>query len=291
MRGMEPSHHQPFIVAVSGGVDSVVLLDIMTKQKLSLVVAHVDHGIRPDSAKDEAFVRTLAKHYDMPFESVKLSLGKSVSEEVARRERYAWLEEVRAKHGAHSIATAHHEDDVFETIAINLLRGTGWRGPSSLRQTPTRYRPLLSWSKAQIVGYALDHDLTWREDETNDTFRYLRNRVRHRLASVSPDVRDPLRVLYDKQVALTEKIDTETNELLNNAGSLPGLDTYLLTMVDESCGKELLRAWLDQALPVKRFDELLLFAKTARPGARWSLDAERFVVKRERRLIVLTYRG
>jgi tRNA(Ile)-lysidine synthetase-like protein len=118
-----------YIVAVSGGVDSVVLLDQLMKKKLSgfesaeFAVAHFDHGVRDNSSGDAAFVQGLTSHYKVPFELGVAKLGAGVSEEVARDARYAFLREVQKKHRAVAVITAHHKDDVIETAIINILRG------------------------------------------------------------------------------------------------------------------------------------------------------------------------
>ena len=112
------------LVAVSGGVDSVVLLDMLARSEDRLVVAHVDHGIREESSEDAQFVEGLAHQYQVPFVSTRLELGLEASEDTARRARYAFLEAEAAKRGA-VIVTAHHLDDVVGSVAINLIRGTG----------------------------------------------------------------------------------------------------------------------------------------------------------------------
>ena len=123
-----------YIVAVSGGVDSVALLHMLKHHSPhELVVAHVDHAIRSDSEVDVWHVAALAKDYELPFETTRLTLGPQPSEESLRRERYKWLYEVKQKHQADGIATAHHQDDLLETIALNFHRGTGWRGIASVR--------------------------------------------------------------------------------------------------------------------------------------------------------------
>lgn len=168
-----------YVLAVSGGVDSVVLLDIWARQKnADLIVAHFDHGIRKDSAKDRKFVEALAKKYNLIFESSNGNLGPNASEELARKARYEFLRSVKAKQNADAIITAHHQDDVIETILINLLRGTRRRGLSSLQGTNEIVRPLLSVSKKEIKSYAAENNLSWREDATNQDPKYLRNWVR-----------------------------------------------------------------------------------------------------------------
>jgi tRNA(Ile)-lysidine synthetase-like protein len=276
-----------YVVAVSGGIDSAVLLDQLASQDAALVVAHVNHGIRADSDQDEELVRRLAKHYKLPFEATRLELGLGASEDLARTRRYEWLETVRVRHGAAAIATAHHQDDVIETMVINLARGTGWRGLCSLRSTPTRYRPLLGLTKLQVVDYALERKLEWREDSTNDDIRYLRNRVRYGTTPrLTASQRQRFVELYMSQCTLREQIDAETAALAPREIHETGLPRYLLIMVPDEVAYELMRAWLGESLEQARMRDLLLFAKTAREGAQWSLDSKRFVTIKKHRLIV-----
>jgi tRNA(Ile)-lysidine synthase len=118
-----------YVIAVSGGVDSVALLHALTKRPaLDMIVAHFDHGIRPESAQDAAFVRTLAESYGLPFVTDRVELGPDASEASARQARYSFLRTLQRQYDATSIITAHHQDDLLETAIINLLRGTGRRG-------------------------------------------------------------------------------------------------------------------------------------------------------------------
>jgi tRNA(Ile)-lysidine synthase len=275
-------------VAVSGGIDSVVMLHkLVSAGARPLVVAHVDHGIRPDSAADAEFVGGLAGTHDLEFVSTRLELGADASEDAARTARYAWLEEVRKKYQAEAIATAHHQDDVIETMIINLVRGTSWRGLCSLRETRERHRPLLGLSKAEIIDYALKNNLEWREDSTNESFRYLRNRIRSAVVPrLTTQQRRTLLGLYDSQLTLRGQVGTELSELRSLYMSEDGVNRYVLTMVEDVVAIELLRDWLGQSLEQARFRDLLLFAKTARAGAKWSLDSERYVLAKRRTLIV-----
>src|SRR5690348_2939142 len=111
-----------YVVAVSGGVDSVVLLDILSKQPgLKLTIAHFDHGIRNDSYKDRQFVEGLAKKYQLLFVYKEGSLGKA-SEAKAREARYEFLRKAQKDSGSQAIITAHHQDDLLETAILNMLR-------------------------------------------------------------------------------------------------------------------------------------------------------------------------
>lgn len=201
-----------YVVAVSGGVDSVGLLDVLAKQKnLDLIVAHFDHGIRKDSSEDKKFVEDLAKKYALPFESSNGNLGSHASEELARKARYDFLRSVKAKQNANAIITAHHQDDVIETILINLLRGTRRRGLSSLQSTNEIVRPFLSVSKNKIKSYATENNLQWREDATNQDPKYLRNWVRINLVP-------KLTTLQRSQLLSTNKkageLNTELDEII-----------------------------------------------------------------------------
>ena len=181
------------VVAVSGGADSVALLDILShleEEKLSLVVAHVNHGLRGlESDGDEAFVSGLAARYGLPFESLRadvagLSQRDKISlEDAGRRERYRFFAQVAASRGAASIALAHHRDDQAETVLMRLLRGAGGSGLSamgSLSQGVLK-RPLLSISRAEIERYLMESGLNFRTDASNADTTILRNSIRHEL--------------------------------------------------------------------------------------------------------------
>ncbi len=227
-----------YVVAVSGGVDSVVLLDMMTKQHAAdqLVVAHFDHGIRPDSADDSEFVRGLANTYNVAFETKREELGVSASEELARHRRYAFLRDIAKEYDA-KIMTAHHADDVVETIAINLVRGTGWRGLAVLGSSDIE-RPLLGKTKAELIAYAQQHKLEWHEDSTNKNTKYLRNDLRQKLKNLDEQTHQLLRLYRDRQLALSRMVDTEVSKIV---GSSP-YDRHLFIAVSEGAGLELLRA-------------------------------------------------
>ena len=150
-----------YVVAVSGGVDSMVLLDIMTRKAKfdgdELIVAHFDHGIRDNSADDARFVQAVSEQYKVKYLSKREVLGPNASENTARTQRYAFLRQVARENDA-LLMTAHHRDDLVETIAINLHRGTGWRGVAVLAADDIA-RPLLSYSKQKIYDYAMVHKL------------------------------------------------------------------------------------------------------------------------------------
>ena len=252
-----------FVVAVSGGVDSVVLLDMMARRgQDDIVVAHVDHGIRPDSFKDARFVESLARHYRLPFETIRYELGLGASEEVARRARYDFLRRIAKKHHA-TIVTAHHSDDVVESIAIHVFRGTGWRGLATHDSDITR--PLLGVNKQRLRQYAERRCLAWREDETNESDAYLRNRIRKHLKEVPQAHKDELLVLRRRQLAYKKAIDEEVKAVIE-AG--PNYSRYFLTHVPTKVALECLRAVTQTRLTRPQCERVLHAIKTAASGTR-----------------------
>lgn len=254
-----------YLVAVSGGVDSVVLLDMLVKrQQAELIVAHFDHGIRPDSRGDAEFVERLATLYGVSFVSKREELGKGASEELARARRYAFLREQAKKHKA-IIVTAHHKDDLIETITINIYRGTGWRGLAVFGNQAI-FRPLLSLTKDDIYEYALKNNLEWVEDSTNRETLYLRNRLRVALSKVSLPNKEKLEALWGEQKELRDEIDKEARELIQSPYS-----RYFFTSIDTPVAVELLRQALladtNKALTRPQLDRALLAIKTAKPAS------------------------
>lgn len=253
-----------YVAAVSGGVDSVVLLDLLSKQKnITIVVAHFDHGMRRASDKDAQFVRDLAKKYRYPFELGSAKLGK-VGEAEAREARYTFLHEVKNKYRAEAIITAHHSDDIIETIIINILRGTGWKGLSSLRDNNEVKRPLLDNSKGQIEEYAKKHNLTWVEDETNSNEKYLRNHIRHSiLADLDTAKKQQFLDLYSSQLQLHQQIGDHTAAMKTDR-------RHNYIMWPRQVALEVLRA--QYVLTRPQAIRVLHAIKTAKPGTVFEIN-------------------
>lgn len=177
-----------FIVGVSGGPDSLCLLDILTtlqkKYAFTLYVAHVNYHLRGKSSDlDETLVKKMAKQHHLPLTilSRKKTLH-SASEETLRTIRYAFFETLRKKHGADHIIVAHNQDDQAETLLLRLLRGAGLFGLSAMRaKNNFIIRPLIETSRTDILRYLEERSLSFREDASNTDPRYFRNRIRHEL--------------------------------------------------------------------------------------------------------------
>ncbi|HEX9283461.1 MAG TPA: tRNA lysidine(34) synthetase TilS [Gemmatimonadales bacterium] len=174
------------VVAVSGGPDSVALLDLLHDAAgelgggLALVVAHADHGIQADSRSVGQAVRKLAERYGLPFELGELHLGPDATETLARRARYAWLREVQRRHRARSLVLGHTRDDQVETILMRVLKGSAPAGLAAMapRARGGVVRPLLAFTKAELAAYAAERRLPTHDDPANRDRRHLRSWLR-----------------------------------------------------------------------------------------------------------------
>lgn len=183
----EPGQH--VAVAVSGGLDSVCLLDLLLVTQrwhgARLSVVTVDHGLHPESAAHAAFVERLAEAHRLPCQSFRLELPDP-SEATAREGRYAAFEALSVDR----VALGHHRDDQAETLLLQALRGAGTRGLAGMRRVRGRYvRPLLDVSRAELEAWARWRDLEWVDDPTNVESRYLRNRIRRDVLPLLEEVR------------------------------------------------------------------------------------------------------
>jgi len=201
------------ILAVSGGIDSVVMLH-MLRNDPGVVVAHFDHGIRENSKEDVEFVKRLIKSYGLKLFLGVGELGKDANEAAAREARWKFLRDLATtKSGV--VYTAHHRDDIAETVAINTLRGTGWRGLAVMDERTVR-RPLIGWTKRDIFRYAAKHNLRWKEDPTNYTDAYLRNRLRKRLTEAKDTkLYNQIAELSKEQRRVAVEIDNIVGELMS----------------------------------------------------------------------------
>lgn len=180
---------QQVLLAVSGGIDSVVLAHLMYSAGYPFAIAHCNFHLRPgDCDRDEAFVRQLAQQYGAhvhvaQFDTLQYSNSHHLCvEDAARRLRYDFFDQLRDKHHYAAILTAHHRDDATETFFINLLRGTGLAGLHGIvDRQGYLVRPLLPFSRAEIEQYAATHHLSHVEDVTNASLDYRRNQIRHQV--------------------------------------------------------------------------------------------------------------
>ncbi len=252
-----------YLIAVSGGVDSVVLLDMLAKKHENILVAHFDHGIREDSKEDAIFVRQLAVKYGVKFFTKREELGANASEEKARRARYKFLRELSEKQNA-TIVTAHHLDDVVETIIINMVRGTGWRGLAVLNAEDID-RPLINFEKQEIINYAKQNNLKWREDSTNSLNVYMRNIVRHKI-DPSNEQKNELQILHQEQIRLAKEIKSEVTSLLKSIKNDNKISRYFINSIDQASAYEIIRELTKGELTPSQIDSVINAIKTQRNG-------------------------
>jgi tRNA(Ile)-lysidine synthase len=240
------------IVAVSGGADSIALLDFLVSLKdleLNLIVAHLNHRLRgAESDGDASFVAALARHYGLTMESGSadvrdISRGRSLSlEEAGRVARYEWLRELACRYKARRVALGHHADDQAETFLLRLLRGAGTTGLRGMRplSAGTYVRPLLYLTRSEILFYLKVRGLSFRVDASNDDRCFLRNRIRHEclpyLTSYNPAITERLNAAAEILAADEDVLEDLTDQVFARISSceadivtlhLPGLSLEL----------------------------------------------------------------
>jgi tRNA(Ile)-lysidine synthase len=187
-----PLHGETLVVGLSGGADSVALVDALAslrrRRGFRLVAAHLDHRLRPGSAEEAAFCAVLCAQLDVPFRTdtadvrARAAHERGGLEQAARRERYAFLRRVEGEEAAAAIAVAHTRDDQAETLLLRLLRGAGATGLAGMRpRSGDVVRPFLDVSRAEVLAHLRERGLAWREDPSNADLAHRRNRVRHEL--------------------------------------------------------------------------------------------------------------
>jgi tRNA(Ile)-lysidine synthase len=190
------------LIAISGGIDSRVLVHIFHRLDFEISLAHCNFMLRgKESNKDEEFIIEMGKTLNIPtytirFETDKYASEKGISTQMAARDlRYKWFQQLIEKNKIDYVVTAHQKDDVIETFLINLTRGTGLDGLTGIPAVNGNVvRPLLPFSRNDILIYATKKKLTWREDSTNSSIKYVRNKIRHKvvpfLKELNPNLLD-----------------------------------------------------------------------------------------------------
>ncbi len=212
---------QQVLLAVSGGVDSIVMADLFHMAGLPFAIAHCNFQLRgEESLRDEQFVTALAGRYNVAFHTIRFDTAaymetQRVSVQVAARElRYHWLEEIRAAHSYAAIATAHHMQDNVETVLMNFSKGTGLAGLHGiLPKQGLIIRPLLFAEKETLLFYAAERELAFAEDSSNITDKYTRNFFRHH---VLPPIKEAYPGAVGHMAATIERV-REAEQLYQEA--------------------------------------------------------------------------
>jgi tRNA(Ile)-lysidine synthase len=200
------------LIANSGGMDSIVLTHLCHKLKLNFALAHCNFNLRGgESDADEDFVLKLAEDLNVEvfiesFDTESYSKSHKLSTQMAARElRYNWFNELMEQLGFDYVLTAHHADDNLETFLINLTRGTGLEGLMGIPQINGRtVRPLLPFTRQEIEAYAKDNKLKWREDSSNASTKYLRNKLRHQVVPTLKEINPELLQNFKKTISFLQ---------------------------------------------------------------------------------------
>lgn len=279
------------VLAVSGGVDSMVLLDLF-KNDPDILVAHFNHGTRKSADDDEEFVRKKCEELNVAFTAGHAKLGENTSEEAAREARYKFLfslrDDIKKRVPGEEVLiyTAHHLDDLVESIFINLSRGTGWRGLTPFNM-PGTFRPFLSGdvllpeSKGDILTYAARHKISFREDPTNSSEKYLRNRIRWAIKIMDPGVRFDLNQTMKEMYFSQQKIRTEIEEILESLMPKDGVfERAWFKVLDNKTAIEFLRFALEKnniKLTGPQLNDFLSAIRTYSPEKKFNLPEDRLI--------------
>ena len=248
------------LVASSGGIDSMVLTDLLFKLDYQIAIAHCNFHLRgKESDLDEAFVIKSAKKLKIPYHVISFDTKgyaqqKNISIQMAARDlRYEWFEELLQKQDLHYLLTAHHADDNLETFLINFSRGTGLDGLTGIPAMNNKtIRTLLPFSRKEIEQYAKENNITWREDQSNKETKYLRNKLRHDIIPLLKELNPGFLESFNKTVdhlkgstqILNDKIDELRKEVqtidgdnlkfkIQNLRSLSNPKAYLFELLKE----------------------------------------------------------
>ena len=224
------------LIAISGGIDSVVLTHLCFKSHLNISLAHCNFNLRgKESEEDEEFVLQLAENLNLEvfvqnFETEAYAKENKLSTQTAARAlRYNWFEDLASQLQFDYILTAHHADDNLETFLINLTRGTGLDGFVGIPEiNGIIVRPLLKFSREDIEAYAKTNKLTWREDSSNASTKYLRNRLRHEIVPKLKEINPQLLQNFEKTLGYLK----DSNDIIEDR--VEAVSDDVITHVSES---------------------------------------------------------
>jgi tRNA(Ile)-lysidine synthase len=279
------------VLAVSGGLDSMVLLDAAaaTVPREALIVATFDHGTGPSATAAATLVGESASERGLRVETGRAALGSLTTEAAWRSARWVFLRGVARRHGA-VVCTAHSEDDQLETVLMRVMRGAGARGLAGLYAASDVVRPLLRFSRRDLTRYARAQGLAWIEDPSNDSRRFLRNRVRHDLLPamrrVQPGIEEDLLKVARRAARWRVEVEAAAGEVVlaqSNNGET-SLDVAAQALTSYSLGQlsvlwPALAARIGVTLDRRGTARLAAFTASGRVGARIQLSGGWQVVR------------
>jgi tRNA(Ile)-lysidine synthase len=253
------------LIAISGGLDSVVLFHLLHKLNYDVSLAHCNFKLRgKESDLDEEFIKNLNQIsanqiFTIIFDTEKYAKEHKLSTQIAARElRYNWFQKLITEHKFEYVLTAHHADDNLETFLIHLTRGSGLDGFTGIPKVNGNIvRPLLAFSRKEILNYAKDHDIEWREDASNASNKYIRNKIRHQvlpvLKEINPSILDSfattLENLQESKQIIEDRIENIASEVLEKEANFIKIDIKKIKELSNS------KAYLYQLLKSYHFTE------------------------------------
>ena len=223
-----------FLLAVSGGLDSICLFDFFLKNKFSFSVCHCNFNLREDSKKDLKLAKKLSERNNISFFSKNFDIKKYAKKNklslqaAARKERYKWFSNILEKNNIDLLCTAHHINDNLETVIYNLVNSTGFRGIRGIKVLRKNiFRPLMNFNKNELMDYALKNNLEWREDSSNKLMKYSRNRIRLKIipqlkkinSSLERSVGDTSSNLSELEKFISFQISKLTEKYVDNSSN------------------------------------------------------------------------
>ncbi|MCP4312512.1 MAG: tRNA lysidine(34) synthetase TilS [Bacteroidetes bacterium] len=288
------------LLAVSGGVDSVVMAHLFAGSDYECAIAHCNFQLRgEDSDTDEVFVRSLAAQLEMPVYVERFDVDsemeeKGISLQMAARDlRYDWFSSLAKHHSLDAIATAHNLNDSVETFFLNLSRGTGIRGLTGIpNRNDQVIRPILFASRKEIEKYARKHRLAFREDRSNRETKYQRNKIRHdvipSMEQINPGFIDTMALNMERMLELREivegSVDTVRNEIFKGNSGEIHIKTGLLMKLDPM-GTWLYELFAPYGFTRLQCREIEQFLK-ARPGKRFLSPSHQLFKDRDQLILV-----
>jgi len=276
-----------YIVAVSGGIDSMVLLNFLISHGYKIIVVHFNHQKREDSYKDHDLIKNVTDAFMIPYHMIKLNIKSGNFQEKAREERYYHLEQIADQYHTKHIVTAHHSDDLIETVLMKLVRGSNLLGYSGIQEISNingyiYHRPLLKYSKDDLKNYAKSLDLQYNEDSSNDEDDYLRNRIRHHVVPRLKEENDLNEHIlnFSSQVYLaSDFIRSQSKTFLN---SKLEFNLKEFNLLHEAIKWDVISYLLEQINVSKSYEKLSMILKqlvTIKPNVEIKLSSNFMMIK------------
>ncbi len=286
------------LVAVSGGLDSVTLAQLLSKAGVEIAVAHVNFQLRGlDSERDAAFVKDLAARLGVPYHVKRAAVAayrtthNASIQMAARAIRYEWFEQLSQAHGYDFTATAHQREDSLETLLLNLSRGTGIEGLTGIQPKQGQIiRPLCCFSKAAIKRYALDQGIDWREDRSNASNAYMRNKIRNHILPEFDELHPNARENLAKSIGRLQSIETIALAAIERNLNAVRLPVGEVVEIDLTALRKLkpLQTHLHYLLKAYGFFDLTAYEKfvfAPQPGKQFHSKTHHLLIDRDRWIV------